>query len=97
LKLDLKMRFEKEEKKKQKDPATLSAQTAQPSHPRRPTVSPFSFLFTAAPTGGPHLSASIPSPSFLLPRVRAGRRRTPLNPPGSRLFPFLSFLPEPAN
>jgi hypothetical protein len=99
LKNDLKMKFEKKEKKKKQKPAPDPfgpggpAQLPAPAH-RSPLLF---FFFTAAPTDGSHLSASPFPPSFLLPRARRLPPHAALNPPCSRLLPFLSLLCEHAN
>jgi hypothetical protein len=98
MKNDLKMKFEKGKEKKRK---TAPA----PFGPRRPSLppapahlfpSPFSF-FLEPLTAGAHVSAS-PLPPFLssFPCSPAAAAAA-LNPPRSRLLPFLSLPCEHAN
>jgi hypothetical protein len=97
LKKDLKMKLKKKKKKNKSAPGSILAQAAQPNSPAGPPLLPFPFLFrSGADRRTPPVSPY--SPSFLSSSpASAGRRRMPLSPPSSRLFPFLSFLPEPAN
>jgi hypothetical protein len=95
--MDLKMKFEKEKEKKQKRARLYLAQAAQPDSPPAHRSPPSPFLFRSGADKRTPPVRPFPPPSFLLLPCPAGRRRTPLNPPGSRPFPFLSFLPEPAN
>jgi hypothetical protein len=97
--MDLKMKFEKEKKTKRPSHPFGPDGPAQFSPPAHYSL-PFPFSFhSGADRWVPPVSLRFPLPFFfsLLPSSAPPAAAAAADSAAPRLFPFLSFLPEPAN
>jgi hypothetical protein len=98
LKKDLKMKFEKEKKQKQKKrPGHPSAQAAQLTPAPAHCFPPFPFLFPAALTTGPRLSAPSPPLPFFFFTALASRSGAAAGILPRPVTSLPSLLAKPAN